>query len=278
VGVQRPGGVIGKRVLPNVFAASSVWSLSEAEAATRDAIWPVPSPVTSGLQLWLDGADRMTMYDATSGGSTVAVDGTVARWEDKSGNARHFTQATSGLRPTRRGAVKNGLSAVGFANDWMSGTYTYTVGSVFVVWNHPTTVTGDIYPSVLSSRTSGADKVANGSIQYALMLPSASTVAIDPNPGTSTHRLNGITPGANFAFFNSGVSARTAPDRWQCVNSTFAAVSGSKPFVVGADTFGATGRTMQNGHIGEILIYSGTLTSTQVLAVEAYLIAKWGLA
>lgn len=279
MGIQRAGGVIGKRVVPNAFLASSVWSLSEAEAATRDAIWPSLSPVTSGLQLWLDGSDRMTMYDATSGGSTVSVDGTVARWEDKSGNARHFTQSTSGLRPFRRSAVKNGLGAVGFANDLMTGTYTYTVGSVFVVWNHPTTVAGDIYPAMFSTRTTNSSKTANGSLNWNLMLPNASNVALDPKPGSSTNRLNGVAvTSAAYTDFPNGLAVRTSPDRWQYTSSTFTAVSGSKPFTIGADTFAASGRTMQNGHIGEILVYSGTLTSTQVLAVEAYLIAKWGLA
>jgi hypothetical protein len=277
VGIQRGGGILGKRVVPNVFAASGIWSLPEAEAAARDASWPVPSPVTSGLQLWLDGADRMTMYDATSGGSPVAVDGAIARWQDKSGNARHFTQATSGLRPTRRAGVKNLLGAVEFTNDWMSGTYTYAVGSVFVVWNHPTTVSNDTFPAIVSARTSSAFKTGNSSLSFTLTLPGANNVALDPNPGVSTNRLNGTTPALSFGDFGSGVGVRTSPDRWQYMSATFTAVAGSKPFVLGADTFPATGRTMQNGHIGEILIYSTALTLAQVLAVEAYLVNKWGL-
>jgi hypothetical protein len=175
--------------------------------------------------------------------------------------------------------VKNGLGAVGFANDLMTGTYTYTVGSVFVVWNHPTTVAGDIYPAMFSTRTTNSSKTANGSLNWNLMLPNASNVALDPKPGSSTNRLNGVAvTSAAYTDFPNGLAVRTSPDRWQYTSSTFTAVSGSKPFTIGADTFAASGRTMQNGHIGEILVYSGTLTSTQVLAVEAYLIAKWGLA
>lgn len=55
-----------------------------------------------GCQLWLDASDPNTLYDATSGGSLVTPDGTIARWEDKSGNLRHFTQPFSGIRPTRK--------------------------------------------------------------------------------------------------------------------------------------------------------------------------------
>jgi hypothetical protein len=62
----------------------------------------------TGLQAWYDASDASTLYDATSGGSLVAADGAVARWEDKSGNARHATQATSGDRPLRKAAVYGG--------------------------------------------------------------------------------------------------------------------------------------------------------------------------
>ena len=77
--------------------------------------FPAPSgwtPASLSTALWLDGADGTTMYDATSGGSVVAANGTVARWEDKSGNTRHVTQATAGTRPTLRASVINSKSAI----------------------------------------------------------------------------------------------------------------------------------------------------------------------
>jgi hypothetical protein len=49
-----------------------------------------------------------SLYDATTGGSLVAADGAVARWEDISGNGNHVTQATSGNRPLRRVASRFG--------------------------------------------------------------------------------------------------------------------------------------------------------------------------
>ena len=280
MGVQRGGGFIGRRVVPTLTSSSGVWSVTEAEAAVRDSLWPPsPSPPSelSGLQLWLDGSDSATMFDATSGGSAVEVDAAVARWEDKSGNARHFTQATSGVRPLRRSSVKNSLGAVEFTNDWMAGTYTYTVGSMFVVWSHPTTVTGDSSPGIVSMRTSSATKTGNSSLAYSLLAASASNVATDPSPGTATYRLNGSTPTGSFTSFSVGVAVRTSPDRWQYTSATFAANAGSKAMVVGADTFSAV-RLMQNGHIGEVIAYSAALTARQVVAVEGYLTRKWGLA
>ena len=284
MGIQRGGGYIGKRVVPTPLATSGVWSITEAEAAMRDGIWAPPviaSPAgISGLQLWLDGSDAGTLYDATSGGSLVAADGEILRWEDKSGNGRHFTQDTSGIRPLRKTSVKNGLSAVGFTGDWMSGTYTYTIGTIFVVWNQPTTRSD--FVSVVSARAGGASKVANGSLNYNLNFPSVDTVAVDSSPGSVTavaYRLNRVAiTNSNFVSFNAGVSARTSPDRWQHTSASFAAVTGSKPIVLGADSFGSSGRTMNNGHVGEVIAYSGTLTAGQVVSVENYLVNKWGLA
>lgn len=69
-----------------------------------------------GCQIALDASIPGSLYDATSGGSLVAADGAVARWEDQSGNARHVTQSTSGLRPLRRASVRMGLDALEFDN------------------------------------------------------------------------------------------------------------------------------------------------------------------
>jgi hypothetical protein len=70
------------------------------------ALW-TPAEITTAL--WLDAADSSTLFDAVSGGSLVAADGAIARWEDKSGNGRHATQSTVGARPIRKASIQNGL-------------------------------------------------------------------------------------------------------------------------------------------------------------------------
>lgn len=65
-----------------------------------------------GCQLALDAAIASSLYDATSGGSLVGADGSVARWEDQSGNGRHVTQETSANRPLYRTAGKNGRATL----------------------------------------------------------------------------------------------------------------------------------------------------------------------
>lgn len=64
--------------------------------------------------IWCDASLASTLYDATSGGSLVAAEGTVARFEDRTGNARHLLQATSGKRPVRKFGVIAGLDMLRF--------------------------------------------------------------------------------------------------------------------------------------------------------------------
>jgi hypothetical protein len=280
MGSYRTGGLIGKRLVPNADSASGVWSIGEVYAAQKDGIWPVvfASPTSlSGLELWLDSSDSDTLYDATTGGNLVNVDGTVARWEDKSGNSRHFTQSDTGRRPTRKSNVKNSLDSIAFANDWMTGVYTYSAATIFVVWEHPTTVSGDTFPSVFGSRTASSNKTTNSSLNYNIMLPSASLVAVDPSESGGTYRLNGSAASSNFNSFSTGVNVKTSPDRWQYTSASFTSVSGSKAFTIGADPFTASARMMQDGHVAEVIVYSVQLSASVVSLVESYLATKWGL-
>lgn len=282
----RTGGVIGQRNLPGGLSASGVWRLSEIESAKRGDAWPaaeiaLPSDL-AGLVLWLDGADETTLYDATTGGSLVAADGGVARWQDKSGNNRHFIQTLSDRRPTRLLDAKNGLAAIGFANDWLTGTYTYAIGSVFCLWSHPTTVAGDNFAAIMSQRTASSQKTGNGTMGFNLAVQNfdPSRVNIDPSPAPGSYRLNGATAAAGLttpAGNSSGALVRTSPDRWQHLSATFSPRSGSHAFALGGDTLVASTRLMQNGYIGEIIAYSGTLTLGQAVSVEKYLTRKWGL-
>ena len=60
------------------------------------------------------------------------------------------------------------------------------------------------------------------------------------------------------------------------MSAAFSPNAGAKNFVLGADPYSAT-RLTQNGHVGEVLFYSTQLSASEVLRVERYLVAKWGL-
>lgn len=225
----------------------------------------------AGLQLWLDGADSSTI---TLNGSTVS------EWRDKSGNSRHAVQATALRQPAVTATAKAGKSAISFTNDWLTSVYTYSLGSIFVVWEQPTTDANDTLPGIVGSRTSFANKTSSGQTAFNLMAGAANSIsrsAVDPAPAGGSFRLNGAAVDAGFSVFSTGQAVRTSPDRWNYISATFTATSGSQAFVFGADPFSTTGRLMQNGHIAEVLFYSTALIAANVQTVERYLASRWAI-
>lgn len=126
--MSRPrAGYIGLNRVPAASAvnsaASGVWTVREAEAMRRAGTWPISlwSPtVLTGLQCWLDAADRTTLFDAGSGGTLPGDGGSIGRWLDKAGS-NHATDVVDGSnaaistqRPTRVAAAQNGLDAINF--------------------------------------------------------------------------------------------------------------------------------------------------------------------
>lgn len=60
-------------------------------------------PLSLSPFIWFDPSDMSTLFQDTGGTTAVTADGqSVARINDKSGNARHATQATSTKRPVFR--------------------------------------------------------------------------------------------------------------------------------------------------------------------------------
>lgn len=85
------------------------------------------TPANTTTHLWLDAADDATIYDAASGGTLLSGSGDVGRIEDKSGNARHATQATSGNRPSLSGGV------ISFADKWLTiPTAAYAINRLII--------------------------------------------------------------------------------------------------------------------------------------------------
>jgi hypothetical protein len=85
----------------------------------------VLDPLTLSPAMWLDASDSARLFDAVSGGSLVAANGVIRRWEDKSGNANHATRLNDSFLPTRRVAVQNGKDIVRFeSDDWRAGMST----------------------------------------------------------------------------------------------------------------------------------------------------------
>ena len=312
---RQQGGYIGFSRVPAASAinsaASGVWTLREAEAMRRAGTWPTafggPSSI-AGLQLWLDAAAPETLFDATTGGSLVAADGGVARWEDKSGNGRHATQGTSGNRPLRKTAIQGGRDVLRFdgTNDSLSiasSTATFKFlhsadSTVFAVFKSGTTAnpghSGHLVFATLSAGTSSQTGVylatldndpstANDMVDWFVTRGVPGNWPVDArNNNYFASNVFGMlsllskpadaTAGNRVALRKNGgsLSTENAPVGTETVSTADASVN----FTIGA----FSGQSFYlNGDIAELIIYNAALSDANRVLVENYLLAKWAI-
>lgn len=217
----------------------------------------------AGCSLWLDGADSASVIRTT----------TVSQWSDKSGNARHITQATTGNQPT----YSSTSNAVVFT------------GNQYL--NIPTALaaTTPVYNIFVVERRASANVMffiggyGVGSGNTALILGYNAT-------NVSHHTTAHITDCQVTIPSYAGASEPTKLNRYSYTGSTRStSINGDS--LSTSQSFSATLTTWTNpnvgigfgtiygyiGNIHEIIFYNATLTNTQQQTIEGYLAQKWGL-
>ncbi len=286
---QRPTGPVGAYN----GAASGIWDLRTAQRQRAAGAWPFPfgGPTQiTGLQLWLDASDSSTLFDATSGGSLVAADGGVARWEDKSGNGRHFTQSTSGSRPARKTNQQNGKDTLLFdgSNDTLVGADFLDLNTggltAFIVYKRNATgARHELLAKTVSSTGFGwilfqsdADKLTfrNQGLSKSTARETSSAVAVSDYGVITAKVTAGSVSGASF-FKNSqslGMASATNGD------SSFETPDNTTGLLrIGAQEYQGDLYFPLSANLAEIVLYDSALSDTDREAVENYLLAKWAI-
>lgn len=241
------------------------------------------TPAAISPQVWLDADDPATLYDATSGGSLVATHGgQVKRWEDKSGNGFHVSE---GSNPPRRATAANtranrGMLAFnkGETTRMKNAAATFNLANICVAFAIREIMPVD-YAGILSIGSSGAGNDYDttnraefdtayvglnlaGSfgggglpLQYGVKCGALSCYVVNQYGGTQKIYRNGV------------LTSTTA------VTASGTSLAG---FLIGARWTGGgvSAANFLNGEIGEIIVSAG-LDSTNVAALNAYLIAKF---
>lgn len=227
----------------------------------------VPSDLTN-LALWLDASDSATLFDATSGGSAVAADGSVARWEDKSGNGRHATNDTANNRPILKAASQNGLAGLRFdnSNDSLStAAFTHTSAFSVFVAHKLASSPGIAYARIIEVGANTSWNItASGSGTSYLFYTNDSGVSLSTAPTLIQHLSNASTArtfriGSNTGSFTASGAASTS----------------SLPFHI--NRFGGAGNYFLGQDVYEICYYARQLTDSERVLVADYLTTKWGL-
>jgi hypothetical protein len=265
-----------------------MWTLREAQRFKGAGAWPIAGNVVAaiaGLQLWLDAAAPETLFNATTGGSLVAADGGVARWEDKSGNARHATQATSGSRPVRKTALANGLDAITFdgTNDHLlvpasSVAFGEADFDLLVVARsrYPEGAQGFFVLQDNSSETAPILRVSVIANYLRFTFRTSETGAIDLIDATA-YSSNALTL-CGLRRTSSTITA--TKNGSSCGSSAISGAFSSTSVTPGVGAYFDSQSTVSwflNGEICEIISYSPGLSSQNLSAVQSYLTSKWGI-
>jgi hypothetical protein len=207
---------------------------------------------------WYDGSDL--------GLANAAV---VSSWTDKSGNARHATNANAGFQPTYRTGVKNGKGVVRF-----DGTDILTLATTAINTRTIALVVGSVtagqHPFAFGTNTTtNARFNAAGASGWAWTRNAAlADVVIGGVNVTGWNivvvRLNSLASMDGWA--NGGAKVSWDPD--DNVNLQTAGRIGGR----GALT-GPTGAI--TGDIAEVVIWDAALLDAQVASIIAALDAKW---
>jgi len=231
------------------------------------------NPLSLEPAMWLDAADTRTLYDATTGGSLVLPDGAVARWEDKSGNSNHGTQATLARQAILKTNQQNGKSVIRFNGVTSPGTGTF--------FSHPWNETAEFtFFAALKSTVAVYRQIfgaaASGPVTLLYTGPGGYFGSFDNTPAfkSSTTSIQNAWNVIS-AIKNTNLSLRTnrvleygplAFTRYGGDSNNRQAIGGyANPTI--EESFG--------GDIGEIIVYPKTLTTGQCLQVEGYLKKKW---
>jgi hypothetical protein len=268
---------IGTNLRPALSAALAPTPVRALSKAPYNATF-TPTSI-AGCAMWYDGADPAGTGVAPAPGTTVTT------WIDKSGNANHGTSGTATFQTDSLGGYIN-----------FTGSQSYTI-------TNPNIVVNQYFTIFVVEQLQNFSPSGGGGGHYAFM--GGSTGLTNQNLhlryGGSSTGGDATASSGRFGFcnndltFSSNVSAFTTnvaqPNRvWTfsftassrivylfSVNAGSDANNTQLSAWTGAAIGTAFGGQYYNGKMREVMIYSGTLTTTQRQQIEGYLAAKWGI-
>jgi len=247
--------------------------------AAAAAPW-TPADITTAL--WLDAADASTITE--SGGA-------VSQWDDKSGNARHFSQGIAANRPTVNSTAINGKPVLIFdgINDSLAAGSAVipTTHSLFIVFVPTIESTANVLIGQWASGQNGRLLIScnqncegsNASGRLNFFNASATQGGCSAGGGLGFAADVSIT---NTATLVESIST-TGSENWKLFKNGTEWDSATITIVYqGVNT--ALGTTSANGtslyydgQIAEIVLTASALPLGDRQKVEGYLAHKWGL-
>jgi hypothetical protein len=274
------------------FRVAAVSSLGQSNwSSASSAVTPISGTVvetTSGLFAWYDISADNSVYSAQSGGSVVSSSGgLVYRIADKSGNGHDLKTYYDGpYVPSLVTSDKNGKNSLSF--NYYDGGNTFVTSNAlqnntFSI-NNPLTIFAVWKPL---DNTALFNVLRNNSGD--MIAPMTTILGVN---GDSVYVLH---PGDNRCQWTGSATGRIG--NWLCASFVLNGTSSSVRVNGSLDTPGGTNSTpggsnpssynLSNGcngftltgvyHLGELIFYSGALSSGTVSSIENSLMTKWGI-
>jgi hypothetical protein len=230
-------------------------------ASAQKLTAPFTPTQISGCQLWLDAAD--TSSYRLSGANLTS-------WSDKSGTGK--TISFSGT-PTYKAKATGNLPSIVFNSTMLTTTFSSTFGSgdvaYFAVWIQYTNNSG-IVMTLGGTTTPGLGMGCNGQYNFFEwgVAGAESDYAFTGSITFNRYVVQSGTIRSNAMLCSVNGYSGTAATSSQPQTST--------TFNIGSATSVGSGYAI-NGEIAEVLVYVGTISTTQQQQIEGYLAWKWGL-
>ena len=244
---------------------------------------------TAGLYAWYDAAADDTLYSAQSGGSVVTTDGgLIYRVADKSGNGRHLYTFDNGSSVPRLAlAAKNGKNGILFDNDSRNDTFksaanresgSFSTGNPLTMFavlfvqsgRNDTYIFDDVRYSWFDRELSTATGLSLNGGAVSVSQPGQATWT-----GSNTSRagtwmcvravLNGTS---SSLYVNGSYDAPGGPN-----SSPGGSTASDYNFTRTCADIRLTGRYT----LGELVFFSGAISSGTAASIDSYLMTKWGI-
>lgn len=235
---------------------------------------------SASAELWTPAnMTTLAWYDADDATTITESSGAVSQWDDKSGNARHISQLSAGLKPT----YTTGQIAFDGTNDYLFNTspFMYANGeiNIFIVCS----VFADTDKRIISEGSS-----TDGDPIYAVQTinPVGDKLSARIRNDSGTNLSTGVALSSASAFDDtkklyqwgdngSQLSGRVNSDDLQTSAYTRSGTLTLDRFSVGA-LLRSSSASHANIDVNEIVITSNLVDSSREI-VEGYLAHKWGI-
>lgn len=224
------------------------------------------SPASITTALWLDADDAATL---TPNGSTLQ------QWNDKSGNARHFSQTGVPARqPTIVAAGMNGRTVIRFSaasiTNLVGPSFTaLTAGHAFIVFKRtadPAASTASAGLWCFGSHTTGSVVPFTDGVIYDQFGTTVRKTTVNPAASLTSPRVYEVvstsTEWSNHLDGTQLFTTATNTVGWNTATNVGWAGSGNSSYM--------------DGDIAELIICPAKLGTTDRAAMKSYLNTKWG--